>query len=295
MKRLYKNMVYLVRKAQFSIIIFMVMLIFSFVGYQIMKINMLKNAQDLGNNLSRTYSLEQKSNLEFYSVLLSYGVAMVDNSTEKEDITEKMMYFFTQVQNLLGEGTVDPYLVMKDYIVALNPWEGDSSYDFNNAVWFKQATEHPGKVIFTDTYMDAIYKKPVITIAKMCASGAVLAFDIFPENFRFSNIMLDLSQKNSFFLCDKQGTLLYAQIADERSYEDLQPYVKRLFERIKRGELDAYTASIIDMEGERRGRPAADSTMPQASRLWLSSWSFLSAASRVKIPLSAQSLATESM
>lgn len=83
MKELYKSLVYLAKRTQFSISIFMVMLIFAFVGYQIMKINMLKNAQNLGDNLSQTYSLEQKSNLEFYSVLLSYGVTMVDNSTEK--------------------------------------------------------------------------------------------------------------------------------------------------------------------------------------------------------------------
>ena len=69
-------------------------------------------------------------------------------------------------------------------IIALNPWDGDDTYDFSNAIWYRQASENPGKVIFTDTYMDAIYKKPVITIAKKCASGAVLAFDIFPEKQR---------------------------------------------------------------------------------------------------------------
>ena len=163
------------------------------------------------------------------------------------------MYFFTQVQSLLGEGTVDPYLVMKDYIVALNPWEGDDTYDFQNAVWFRQAVENPGKVIFTDAYLDAIYKKPVITIARMCSSGAVLAFDIFPENFRFSNVMLDGSRQSSFFLCDKQGTLLYAQTSAERTYEKLQPFIKVLVQRIRNGELNDYTSSIMDPEGERRG------------------------------------------
>lgn len=231
----------------------MVMLIFSFIGYQIMKTNLLKNAQNLGNNLSRTYSLEQRDNFEFYSALLSFGVTIVDNSTQKEEITDKMMYFFKQVQNLLGEGTVDPYLVKDDWIVALNPWEGDQSYDFSNAVWFRQAMEHPDKVIFTDTYTDAVYKKPVITIAKKCASGAVLAFDVFPENFRFSDVMPDHTEGGSFFLCDKQGALLYAQTSSPLSYDVLQPYVKTLFQRIKTGEMDSYSASIVDMEGNRRG------------------------------------------
>ena len=253
MKDVYSNLSYLVRKTRFSISIFMVMLLFSLVGYQIMKINLLKNAQNLGDNLSRTYSLEQQSNLDFYSVLVAFGMNVVDSSSGREEVTEKMMHFFNHVQSLLGEGTVDPYLVMDGYIVALNPWEGDDSYDFSNAGWYQQAAENPGKVIFTDTYTDAISQKPVITIAGKCASGGVLAFDIFPENFRFSNIMLDGSHKSSFFLCDKQGTLLFAQTSSQQSYENLAPYVKDLFRRIKLGELGAYSASIVDMEGERRG------------------------------------------
>lgn len=253
MKSVYNSLSYLLKRMKFSIAIFMTMLLFSFVGYQIMKINLLKNAQNLGDNLSRIYSLEQQSNLEFYSVLLAFGVNIVDTSSGQEEVAEKMMHFFQHVQNLLGEGTVDPYLARDGRIVALNPWEGDDSYDFHNAVWYRQAEANPGKVIFTDTYIDAIYKKPVITIAGKCASGGVLAFDIFPENFRFANLMLDSDQKSSFFLCDKQGTLLYAQTGNDLSYEVLQHYARKLFDRVKKGELDDYSASIRDMEGHRRG------------------------------------------
>ena len=81
MKDVYSNLSYLVRKTRFSISIFMVMLLFSLVGYQIMKINLLKNAQNLGDNLSRTYSLEQQSNLDFYSVLVAFGMNVVDSSS----------------------------------------------------------------------------------------------------------------------------------------------------------------------------------------------------------------------
>ena len=252
MKLLYKNISYMTKKAKFSISIFIVMLIFSFIGYHIMKLNILKNAQNFGDNLARTYSLEQQSNFDFYSVLLSFGVNIVDNSS-KEDISDKMMNFFHQVQSLLGEGTVDPYLVTDKNIIALNPWDGDDTYDFSNAIWYRQASENPGKVIFTDTYMDAIYKKPVITIAKKCASGAVLAFDIFPENLRFSNVVLGRDRKISFFLCDKQGTLLYVQTEVSHPKDIVQNYVKILFHRIKKNELAGYTTSIVDMEGQRRG------------------------------------------
>ena len=138
-------------------------------------------------------------------------------------------------------------------MLALNPWEGDDSYDFKNTLWYRQASEQPGKVIFTDAYADAITGKPVITIAGRCAGGEVLAFDIFPENFRFSDVVMDDEQSGSFFLCDKQGTLLYAQPGKHHSTENLKAHVKDLFERIKKNELKGYATSVVDMEGQRRG------------------------------------------
>ena len=252
MKTVLKNISYVVTNAKFSISIFIVMLLFSFGGYQLMKINLLKNAQNFGDNLARTYSLEQQSNFQFYSVLLSFGVSIVDNS-EPQEVEEKIMYFFRQVENLLGDKTIDPYLVTKNDVVALNPWDGDDSYDFSSAVWYKQAEANPGKVIFTDAYMDAIYHKPVITIARKCASGPVLAFDIFPENIRFSSVLPDKDKSISFFLCDKQGTLLYSQTALRSSDDVVRSYVKELYQRIKKNELAGYSTSIVDMDGHRRG------------------------------------------
>lgn len=253
MNDIYNKFLYVMKKSRFNIVIFMVMLMFSFVGYQVIKINMLKNAQSMGYNLAHTYALEQRGNLQFYAVLLSFGVSVADSAEHEDDFAEKIMYFFMQVQNLLGEGTVDPYLVRGNSIIALNPWEGDDSYDFKSAIWYRQAMENPGRVIFTDTYIDAIYKKPVITIAKKCGSGAVLAFDIFPENFRFSNVKLSGLESSSFFLCDNKGILLYAQTSDPHSYDDMRPYVQRLFQGIKSGELADYTSSVSDMDGRRRG------------------------------------------
>lgn len=253
MNSIYKRIIYIMRKARFSIVVFMIMLVLSFVGYQIMKINMLKNAQSMGYNLAHTYALEQRGNLQFYSVLLSFGITVADNSAQESDFSEKMMYFFRQVQHLLGPGTVDPYLVTEKGIIALNPWDGDETYDFKNSVWYKQAMANPGKVIFTDAYIDAIYHKPVITIAGKCSSDAVLAFDVFPENFRFSAVTLAGMRSSSYFLCDNQGMLLYAQTEFHKSYEQMRPHVQELFRRIKSGELADYTSCIVGMDGQLRG------------------------------------------
>ena len=106
MKTPVKSISYVARSATFSISIFIVMLMFSFIGYQIMKMNLLRNAQSFGDNLSRTYSLEQQSNFEFYSVLLSFGVTIVDNS-EPQEIEEKMSSlsssFISDIEDIVKE------------------------------------------------------------------------------------------------------------------------------------------------------------------------------------------------
>lgn len=114
---------------------------------------------------------------------------------------------------------------------------------------------HPagGEVIFTNVYTDAISQRPVITAAQQCGdSDAVLAFDIFPENFQFQFDSLERRSGNSFFLCDSTGTIIYQQTAIEQSPEAIQQYLIDLIQKIDAGELDDYATPISDMEGNLR-------------------------------------------
>ena len=229
--------------------------IFSFF---LLRTELLKNTQDLGEALARSYSSEERNNLTVYSTLLNFGTEMVDSQVREgkpeEETKAMVLSFFQRVEDTLGKGKVDPYIVLNGRIVAANPWEGDASYDVTGTGWYRQALEADGGVIFTDVYTDVIYDRPVITVAGKCrTSDAVMAFDIFPENFQFELDLSELPDNASFYLCDREGTLIYSRSFLNASEERVQYYVRKLLESIERGEQDSYDAYITDTSGNKRG------------------------------------------
>ena len=106
-----------------------------------------------------------------------------------------------------------PYIVLDGEIIALNPWEADESYDFQETQWYQEASAAEGEVIFTNVYTDAIYQEPVITAAQKCEiADAIIAFDIFPRNFHVQENPGELSEGDSFFLCDSTGAVSYTHL-----------------------------------------------------------------------------------
>ena len=120
------------------------------------------------------------------------------------------------------------------------------------------------KAVFTDVYTDAIYNRPVITMAKGCGENDVLAFDIFPENIQLEKSAFELPDGASVFLCDSNGTLIYSQLEKKYPKNEVQEYFNGIFNGIKSGEHDKYDSFVMDMDGNKRG--AYYKTMPNG---WL--------------------------
>ena len=101
-------------------------------------------------------------------------------------------------------------------------------------------------MIFTNVYTDAIYQEPVITAAQKCEiADAIIAFDIFPRNFHVQENPGELSEGDSFFLCDSTGELIYSQTELSGIRGELQNYVDNLIKEIKAGNLDSYTGGFL--------------------------------------------------
>ena len=226
-------------------------------SFWLLRTELLKNAQDLGTSLAQSYASEERNNLTVYETLLTFGTESIDSRVQEgntpQELQEWISLYFERLEAVLGENTVDPYLVLNGKIIAANPWEGDEDFDVEGAIWYQMARQAGGEVVFTDAYTDSISGKPVITMAQMGhTSGTVLAFDIFPENLHFHNNPLTLPEGASFYLCDASGTVLYRQTDLDKSEEELQNYVGALVESIQRGEHDHYDSYIYDMSGQQR-------------------------------------------
>ena len=236
---------------------FVMLVLLSVVGMGIIRWALLESAQYTGTALSRNFAAEEHSNLAVYETLMSFGTASVDQMLEegesREELLEWMQAYFRNLEAVLGEGVVDPYMAIGGEIVAANPWEGDEGYDVYSTQWYRRALEAGGGVIFTNVYTDAIYGVPVITAAQQCGdSDAVLAFDIFPESLRSRFEAPGLSSTGSFFLCDSQGTLIYKQTAMTWTEEQVQDYLDKLITAIDAGELEASDATVTDLDGVER-------------------------------------------
>lgn len=249
-----------------DIVIFVVLIVIGSVSFSFVKTALLKNSQELGSSLAASCASEESNSLTVYETLLSFGADTISSNIdvwEYGDMENWLRAYSNRIQMALGQGTVDMYAVIDGKIIAVNPWEGDETYDYSSSSWYQMAISSD-KAVFTDVYTDAIYNRPVITMAKGCGENDVLAFDIFPENIQLEKSAFELPDGASVFLCDSNGTLIYSQLEKKYPKNEVQEYFNGIFNGIKSGEHDKYDSFVMDMDGNKRG--AYYKTMPNG---WL--------------------------
>lgn len=240
-----------------NFILVVIFILLTFLSMHLLKEKLLSNAQETGTTLARSYAVEEQNNIAVYETLLSLGAQYIDNQVQDgagfQDLADWLNLYFKNIAALMNREAIDPYAVVDGTIVAANPWEGDDAFDYASAEWYQMALEADGAIIYTDAYTDTITGRPVITMAKKCEdSDSVLAFDIFPENFRISSTPIQLPEGASYYLCDQQGTLLYAQTNASYSREVLQEYLNDVLAGIEDGSLAPYDAYILAPDGRQR-------------------------------------------
>ncbi len=253
-----KRLKTLFKSLRLYIIVIIAITILGIAYHATLQDTLLRNFQQLGTALAQSYVAEETSNLTVFETLITFGTNSINAQKERgntdEEIESWIGTFYRQMQSVLGSSTVDPYAILNGRLIAANPWEGDATFDYQNAEWYQMAIQADGGVIFTNLYTDAISGNPVITIAQKCQdSDTVLAFDIFPQNLRVHTNAIQLPERASYFVCDSAGTLIYHQAVQKRSQEELQNYIDSILIRIQNGSLDAYDTCIDDLDGERRG------------------------------------------
>ena len=215
---------------------------------------MLQNTQALGMALARSYAAEAELHLATLQQFALLAGEYLDETGEPAEAQAWLKGYFHKLTGIIGENSVDPYAVIDGRIIAANPWQGDEGFDFQQADWYRRALEAGGEAVCSDVYTDAITGKKVFTISlALAAPGDVFAMDVFLENASIRNIAYALPETSSYFLCDQNGTLLYADTALEAGGEELQEYLDFLLAGIEDGSLLPYNASFQDLDGVARG------------------------------------------
>lgn len=241
-------------KLRFRMIVLIVFCLMSVISLVIIQRVLLNNAQKMGNALSRSYSVEEERNTIACEALLRLCENYIDHQlAESRDPDKWIRSFLKSAQDSMGNHIIDPYVVMDGHIIAANPWEGDRDYDVESALWYKKAIRAQGDIIYTDAYQDAITGKKIITMAKESTeTGYVIAFDIFPENFKIETGNTSLPEGTYYYLCDSSGTLLYSKTELNMSREKIQEHIDKIMAMIREGKLSDADAYIHSPGGEKR-------------------------------------------
>ena len=246
------------KQMRFNLLVVTAFAVSAVLGLTLLQDTLLENSQNVGQSLAQSYSVEEERNITVFEMLMEFGTEYLDQQLQEnashESVQHWMSGFFDTVRNMFGTAVIDPYAVVDGEIIAANYWEGDETYDVNQTEWYQKAIAADGAIAFTDAYMDAITGRSVITIAKKCSnSNDVMAFDIFPENFQVAVNPQNLPEGSSYYLCDTKGTLLYAHTEMPSDSEEMQEYIKRLFDQIQAGEMADPEDFIYDVQGAKRG------------------------------------------
>ena len=126
-------------KLGLSLCAFAALVVLAVLGILLIRSTLLRNARDTGTALSRSFAAEESNSLAMYETLLSFGTASLDSRLEagegRESIARFLELYFRRLDSVLGDGVVDPYVVLNGTIVAANPWDGDDSFDYESAAW----------------------------------------------------------------------------------------------------------------------------------------------------------------
>ena len=85
-----------------------VLIILGALTFYLMRTELLKNTQDLGDALARSYSSEERNNLTVYETLLDFGTEIYDSPGQadrpEEEKEQMLKIFFRRIENTLGAG-----------------------------------------------------------------------------------------------------------------------------------------------------------------------------------------------
>lgn len=221
-------------------------------GTQLVRTQMLENAQALGTKLARSYADREQARLGIYEMFLGYGASglndQIDNGADEQTTQRFLARFASGINTALGNATADPYAVIDGRIVAANPWVGDESYDYRTTGWYRGAIENEGKLAVTDAYTDAITGERIVTVSiALHGEGNVLAFDIPVEDLSSGS---DAKEDGvGYVLFDSSDNLLACSGTADTDDPRFDEFLETLLIGVDEGALEASDAVITGPDG----------------------------------------------
>ncbi len=257
MKRIERLKNRIIIRNQRPILIMFLVFLLAAAGILGSRMVLLRNADQMGENLVQSYALEEELSISIYNNIIKIGMSYINDQhtagESKEKMEEWITSFFAKTRDSLNGNVANAYAVVDGKIISDSPWDGIESYDYTAKKWYQQAMEAKGKVIFTNAYSDAVYGKQVVTIAAADPdTGNAIAYDLFPVNFQNNHQDMQLLESSSYYVCDAVGEVLYHNTSFDASDEEIVDYVKNLYQKIDSGIIRDEGNTIKDLDQNKR-------------------------------------------
>lgn len=237
----------------FSVILLVSFLLLSIISLVWMENIMLDNAYSLGTELSQNYTIDAEKHLIAYETMLDLTAEYVDSQLEESSNAFSRIRTYLRMMPEVSHETVNAYVVTNGRIFTSSLGTDTGDFDPTQTAWYQAALDAGGDIIFTDTYTHVTSGRPVITLARETSiDGIVVAFDIFPEDFRAELSTHELPQGSYYILCDGNGRLLYDSYdGSDISEDQLQSSVLTLVHMLRTGELPQTRPFVKTHSGEK--------------------------------------------
>lgn len=241
-----------------TVILFVTLIILIIGEMYLFRSILLRNAWEMGMTQTQSYAAECKSHFSVFKTLIEYSASEVESAIaaphNTKDIAQKTQLLFERVRDVVGDHKVSPYAIVDNTVFTCGGAQTPlANFAPARRPWFAQASQSPGKTIFTGLYQDPVRGEHIFSAAyKVPHANIIIALEVVPGNF-FARLQIPCNENmHSLFLCDATGAIICSRTPHKEEHAVIQAHVRNILDRIRKGELNSSDDYIVDPGGELR-------------------------------------------
>ena len=226
----------------------------------ILRNSLMDNTNKMGLSLVENYSTSEESNMRACESILTLSVNYIEEREQDgvslKELKEGLYPFMNGLTELYGPENIQVYGKALDddhFISNIPEIEDMEDYDVTDTDYYQGAAAADGGIYISPAYVDVVTGQNVITMCKTVPStGSFLAIDMMFSYFELNNENLTLPANASYYLIDKEGTLLYFKAATDHTYDEFQVLVDGFMEQSNLAKGSQVLENVIAMDGHAR-------------------------------------------
>lgn len=235
---------------------FIFFLLISIASLNMVKNKIWDNSQVMGEAIAIHFADKEAANIKLQEILLRGASGSVkqllDSGHYNRQLIERTLNDYTKNMNSAADiGRMEMCAVIDGQIISTSPAYNNMQPE--QLKWYKDALGTPGKIVYTNLYRVSKEDSRVLTMAMALGGDNVLAVSMHPQRLSDLLVANDLPEHSFYYLCDENGTILYAISDRQKSIEELQPYADLVLREIKNGEHVSKSSVLQDFDGSKRG------------------------------------------